>query len=89
MHVAFVVYVVKGEDPETLLSAETKRETQAVIMSIDDAKKMGFATSGVTVPPDRDACIIVVARRDAPWIHRALEGSEIVAGFQAVDVDLA
>jgi hypothetical protein len=88
MHVAFVVHVVKGSDSEKLLSEETKRETQAVVMTLDEASKMGFAASGIEVPPGREVYLIVVARRDAPWIQRTLEGSEIVAGFQIVDVDL-
>ncbi|UQA62092.1 hypothetical protein [Polyangium aurulentum] len=87
MHVAFVVHVVKGADIDTLLSEGTKRETQAVVMSLADATKMGF--SGISAPPDRDVCVVIVAKRDAPWITRNLEGSEIVAGFQMVDVQLS
>jgi hypothetical protein len=88
MHVAFVVHVVKGADIENILSEGTKRETQAVVMSLEDAKKMGFGASGITAPPDRDVCLIIVAKRDAPWITRTLEGSETVAGFQMVDVEI-
>ncbi|MBK9260724.1 MAG: hypothetical protein IPM54_13015 [Polyangiaceae bacterium] len=88
MHIAFVVHVVKGLDPEELLSDETKRETQAVLMSMEDAAKMGFSASGVQVKPGQEACLIVVAKRDAPWIARALEQHDKVAGFQQVDVNI-
>lgn len=88
MHVAFVVHIPTGTDRETLLSEETKRETQAVVMSLEDAVKMGFAASGVQTKPGHDLALIIVARRDAPWISRALEGSPGVSGFQMVDVDL-
>ena len=88
MHIAFVVHVVKGLDPEELLSDETKRETQAVVMSIEDAAKMGFSASGVQVKPGQEACLIVVAKRDAPWISRSLEQHEKVAGFQQIDVNI-
>jgi hypothetical protein len=88
MHVAFVVHVVKGVDPEDLISEETKRETQAVVMSLEDAAKMGFSASGVQVKAGQEACLIVVARRDAPWISRSLEQHEKVAGFQQIDVNI-
>lgn len=88
MHVAFVVHVVQGVDPEELLSDETKKETQAVVMSLEDAAKMGFSSSGVQVKPGQEVCLIIVARRDAPWISRSLEQHEKVAGFQQVDVNI-
>lgn len=88
MHVAFVVHVVKGVDPEELLSDETKKETQAVVMSLEDAGKMGFSATGVQVKPGMEACIIVVARRDSPWIARSLEQHDKVGGFQQIDVNI-
>lgn len=88
MHIAFVVHVVKGTDPEELLSDQIKRDTQAVVMSMDDAGKMGFSASGIQVKPGQEACLIVVARRDAPWISRTLEQHDNVAGFQQVDVNI-
>ena len=87
MHVAFVVHVVKGVDPEDLLSEETKRETQAVVMSMEDATKMGFPAD-VSVKPGQEVCIIIVSRNDAPWISRSLEQHEKDAGFKQSDIDL-
>ena len=50
------------------------------------AKKVGFG--GLPEPPPgKDVRLIVVARRDAPWIHRALETSEVVGGFKVHEVD--
>ena len=89
MHVAFVVFMVKGSDANTLLTDETKRETQAVVMSLDDAGKMGFDVSGLKVPADQEVNIIVVAKRDAPWITRQVEGHDHVAGFLMVDINIA
>lgn len=88
MHVAFVVHNVVGTDLESLISEETKRDSQAVMMSLEDAGKMGFATSGITAKAGQEVNIIIVARRDAPWIRRQLEHHEKVAGFHEVDVNI-
>ncbi|MDI1443355.1 hypothetical protein [Polyangium sp. 6x1] len=88
MHVAFVVHMVKGAGADTLLSDETKRETQAVVMSLEDAGKMGFSTSGITTKPGQEVNIVIVAKRDAPWVRRQVEAHEQVAGFHEVDVNL-
>lgn len=86
MMAVFEVYLVPGADAADLLSAETLKSTQAQIMTLDEAKKVGFA--GLPEPPPgKDVRLIAVARRDAPWIHRALETSEAVGGFRVHEVD--
>ncbi|MEZ4302235.1 MAG: hypothetical protein R3B70_45325 [Polyangiaceae bacterium] len=87
MLAVFEVYVVAGSDPEDLLSKETIKSTNAQIMTLDDAKKVGFG--GLPEPPPgKEVRLIAVARRDATWIHRALETSEVVAGFRVHEVDV-
>ena len=88
MHVAFVVHTVLGTDAEALLTEETKRDTQAVVMSLEDAGKMGFTTSGIKPQPGQEVHIIIVADRDKPWIRRQLELAEKVAGFHEVPVNI-
>jgi hypothetical protein len=88
MHVAFVVFVVKGSDGSSILPESVRKETQAVDMGIDDAAKLGFDITGLKVPAGQDVRIVIVAKRDAPWITRSLEGSDAVAGFQMVDVNI-
>lgn len=82
----YEVYLVPGADPEELLSDEVKRETNAQVMTFADATKVGF--SGLPDPGDKPARLIAVNPKDGPWIHRLLEGSELVAGFRAHDVDV-
>jgi hypothetical protein len=85
MLVVFEVYLAPGADPEALLSAETLRETQAQIMTADDAAKVGF--TGMSPPPDGQASrLIAVASKDQRWIQRALEQSDAVASFRVHDV---
>jgi len=85
MMVVFEVFLAPGANPESLLTAETLRDTQAQIMTVDDARKVGFA--GLRDYGDQVVRLIAVAKRDAPWIHRALETNEAVGRFSANDVD--
>lgn len=85
MLVVFEVFVAPGADPAHIISAETKRETQAQVMTMDEARKVGFG--GLPDPGDKVVRLIAVAKRDAPWIHRALETNEAVGGFRVHEVD--
>ncbi len=85
MMVVYEVHMAPGSDPSGILSAETLRETQAQVMTLDEAKKVGF--SGLPEPPaDRVVCLIAVSKRDAQWIQRALETNETVGGFRVHEV---
>jgi hypothetical protein len=55
-------------------------------MTVEEASKVGFA--GVpAAPADHEVRLIAVAKRDAAWVHRALETNEAVATFRMFDVD--
>ena len=85
MHV-FEVYLAPGFDPETLLSDEIRRETQAQVMTTDEARKVGFG--GLPTPPaDREVRLIAVAQRDARWIHKVLEASAEVTSYRVHEVE--
>ncbi len=82
----FEVHLAPGADASDLLTAETIRSTSAQIMTLEEAKKVGFG--GLPdPPPGKQVRLIAVARRDAAWIHRALETSEAVGGFHVHEVD--
>jgi len=85
MMVVFEVFLATGSDPARLLTEETKRETKAQVMTMDEARKVGF--QGIPDTPGHEVRLIAVAKRDAPWIHRALEGNEVVASFRVHEVD--
>ncbi|MFO0587038.1 MAG: hypothetical protein U0441_05860 [Polyangiaceae bacterium] len=86
MLTVFEVHLAPGADPDAILTEETVRSTQAQIMTLDDAKKVGFG--GLPpAPPGREVRLIAVARRDARWIQRALESSEAVGVFNVHEVD--
>lgn len=85
MLAVFEVYLAPGADASELLSAETIKSTQAQIMTLDEARKVGFG--GLPdAPPGKEVRLIAVARRDAPWIHRALETSEAAGGFRMHEI---
>jgi hypothetical protein len=82
----FYILLVPGTDGQTLLSAETIQDTDAQFMTYAEAKAVGF-----NEVPEQDAhenvILIVVDRKDAPWIHRSLEGNENIVSFKIYDVD--
>lgn len=81
----FVVHFVEGANTEELLSAEAKSETHAQVMTVAEAKAMGFGGLPNLGPNVR---LIAVNRRDAAWISKILEGSNDVAAFNVHDVDI-
>jgi hypothetical protein len=86
MMVVFEVHIAPGSDPAHIISSEVKRETQAQVMTLDEARKVGFG--GLPEPPPgREVRLIAVAARDKPWIIRALEGNEAVGGFKVHEVE--
>lgn len=86
MMVVFEVHVAPGADPSHIITKETQRETQAQVMTIDEAKKVGFGGLPAA-PADHEVRFIAVAKRDASWIHRSLETNEAVATFRMFDVE--
>lgn len=86
MMVVFEVFLAPGAGADGLLSEETLRSTQAQVMTLDEAKKVGFG--GLPEPPPgKEVRLIAVAKRDAQWIHRALETNEAVGNFRMHEVD--
>jgi hypothetical protein len=88
MLTVFEVYLAPGSDPDSLLGEETRRETQAQLMTVDEALAVGF--SGVQKDPGGlEIRLIAVNSRDKSWIHRVLETNEAVARFKVhEDVDV-
>ncbi len=80
----FEVHIAPGSDPDSLLSENVKKETQAQVMTFDEARKVGF--QGLPDPGGAEVRLIAVAKRDAPWIQRVLENNEAVAGFRVHEV---
>jgi hypothetical protein len=86
MMVVFEVFVAPGSDPNTLITEETKKDTAAQVMTVDEARKVGFA--GLPAPPAGvEVRLIAVRKVDAARVHRQLETNEGVASFRMHDVD--
>jgi hypothetical protein len=67
------------------LSEEILRETQAQVMTHEQAVKVGF--EGLPAPPaDTVVFYVAVAPRDARWILNALEADPSVGRFQMHEV---
>lgn len=83
--VVFEVFVAPGADPSQILREETCRETQAQIMTLAEAQKMGLR--GVPDPGGKEVRLILVKRQYLNWIHRSLEMSDAVAIFRVHELD--
>ncbi|NUP05789.1 MAG: hypothetical protein HOW73_06990 [Polyangiaceae bacterium] len=80
----FEVHLNPGSIADELLSAEVKKETNAQVMTVAEAKKVGFGGLPDLGPNVR---LIAVAKRDGGWIQKVLEASHIVSGFRVHHVD--
>lgn len=87
MLAVFEVYLARGKGSEDLLNPEIVKQTKAQIMTLEEARKVGF---GGLDPLEGagEVRLIAVAKRDAPWIHRTLELSDAVASFRVHEVDV-
>lgn len=84
MHI-FECHLVAGSDPSTLLSEETLRETQAQVMTPDEARAVGFGRFS-EAKDGGEVRLVAVAMRDAQWIHRVMERSPIVTSYKVHEV---
>ncbi|MFY0539964.1 hypothetical protein [Nannocystis pusilla] len=86
MMVVFMVSLKPGSDPGTLLTAEMKSDTGALVMTLDDAPGVGF--SGLPPGPEGvEVRVIAVRGSDADWVQRRLESHEAVSAFQKHDFE--
>jgi hypothetical protein len=81
----FEVHLAPGSDPETLLTPEIVKETQAQVMTPAEARAVGFG--GLPADAPDSIRLIAVAKRDAAWIHRRLESNSGVASFVVHELD--
>lgn len=85
MMVVYEVFLHPTADASKLLSEDTLKETQAQIMTVEEATAVGF--SGIKPDPKgREMRLIAVAKRDAQWIARALDSHPDVASFRANEI---
>lgn len=85
MLIVFEIHVQPGFDPETLLSDETREETQARVLTREEAERFGLR--GLPEPhPGGEVRYVPVEARHRRWIERALEASVAVTGFDVHDV---
>ncbi len=84
MLIVFEVHLQPGADASKVLSPEILKETQAQLMTVQEAKKVGFGGLPDLGPNVR---LVAVAKRDSNWIYRTLESSPDVAAFKMHEVD--
>jgi len=86
MLIIYEVLVARGHDPDALLSAEALADTQAQVMTIEEAKAVGFSGAQPD-PKGREIRLIAVAPRDAQYVQRRLEANDGVQSFRVHEVE--
>jgi hypothetical protein len=84
MLAVFEVHLVPSHAHEPLLSDEQKRETQAQVMTVEEATQVGFGGLGSLGPNVR---LVAVNARDERWILRTLESHPAVGNFRVHHVE--
>jgi hypothetical protein len=82
--IVFSVKLAPGRTDEDLFSEEVLEETQAQVMTPEQAKALGF--SGF--PDDANLRLVVVTDRDAGWIEKALERAPQVVGYDKGEIEM-
>jgi hypothetical protein len=82
----FEVIVARGHDPDALLSDEALADTQAQVMTLEEARAVGFR-GAQTDPKGREVRLIAVAPRDAQYVQRRLEANDGVQSFRVHEVE--
>jgi hypothetical protein len=86
MLILYEVVIARGHDPDALLSEEALTDTQAQIMTLDEAKAVGFSGAQPD-PKGREIRLIAVAPRDAQYVQRRLEANDGVQSFRAHEIE--
>jgi hypothetical protein len=87
MHVMFEVYLGPGASAEALLTPETLQDTQAQIMTPEEAAALGL--QGIPEDPEgRERRFIVVVKSDERRIYNQLEMNPQVTAFRLHEIDL-
>jgi hypothetical protein len=82
--IVFEVHITPGSGDQDLLSHEIRQETQAQVMTAEEATAIGF--SGL--PDDPNLRLIAVSREHVKWIEKALERAPNVRAYQPHEVDM-
>ncbi len=83
MLIVFELHVRPAFDPDTFLSAESRKETEARVLTRDEAANVGL--SGLP-EVEGEVRYVLVNARHRRWIERAIEMDTQISGFQVYDI---
>lgn len=84
--VVFEVYLTPGANPDELFTAETVAETEAKVMTLEQAERAGLSGFQRSDHPG-ELRLVLCDDRQARFVHMRLEGSGIVSSFRGHEVD--
>lgn len=83
MLIVFELHVRPGFDPDVFLSEESRRETEARVLTRQEAENVGL--SGLPEPSGEVRYVLVNARHRR-WVERAIDADPQINGFDVYDV---
>jgi hypothetical protein len=86
MLVVFEIYVRPGFDPDELLSEETRAETEARVLTREEAEQLGLRGLPEPSAERGEVRYVPVNANHRRWIERALDASPHVNAFDVHDV---
>jgi hypothetical protein len=87
MLLVFEVHLAAGCDGSGILSEEMQQSTQAQIMTLDEARAVGFSGLSTEGEGGERVRLIVAIARDRGFLASALERSPEVTGFRVHEVE--
>jgi hypothetical protein len=85
MLIVFELYVRPGFDKDSFLSEESRRETEARVLTREEAENAGL--SGLPEPQHPgEVRYVLVNARHRRWVERAIDAAPEITGFNVHDV---
>ena len=86
MLIVFEIYVRPGFDPDVFLSEEARKETEARVLTREEAEKHGLAGLPEPSTEHGEVRYVPVNANHRRWIERAIDADPHINSFNVHDV---
>lgn len=86
MLIVFELHVQADFDPDAFLSEEGRRETEARVLTREEAERAGLRGLPEPTDPHGQVRYVLVNARHRRWIERAIDADARINGFDVYDI---